>query len=142
MSYTFSIIKPDAVANGHTESILRRISNSGFNILGINHHQITDDEAKKFYEVHKGKPFYESLIDFMTSGRSVVLALQSNSDSTVEDFRDLIGDTDPTKAESGTIRNLYGSEIGKNAIHGSDSNENAINEISFFFPELISKTGI
>jgi nucleoside-diphosphate kinase len=135
MSYTFSIIKPDSMENGHQEAILRRIRNSGFSIASLSNRFLTQEEAKQFYSIHEGKPFFEDLIKFMTSGRIVVLALSYNGDA-VNTFRNLIGDTDPSKSQTGTIRNLYGTDIGHNAIHGADSSENAKKEILFFFPEF------
>ena len=138
MSYTFSIIKPDSIGKGHQEAILRRIRLSGFSIMGMSNRFLTEDEAKEFYAIHEGKPFFKDLIKFMTSGRIIVLTLQSKGD-TVNDFRDLIGDTDPKESDLGTIRNLYGTDIGHNAIHGADSTENAKKEITFFFPELQSQ---
>jgi nucleoside-diphosphate kinase len=136
MSYTFSIIKPDAVSKGHYAAILRRINNAGFSILGNHRIQLDENQAKKFYSIHEGKPFYSDLIKFMTSGPIYVLLLIS-SGNTVDDFRKLIGETDPKEAASGTIRNLYGTDIGHNAIHGADSLENAKKEISFFFPQYM-----
>ena len=139
MSYTFSIIKPDSIENGHQLAILRRIKNSNFNINGLKHIRLSKEQAEEFYSIHKGKPFYNDLIKFMTSGPVIVLSLHSNSysnEDTVNDFRDLIGDTDPKESDLGTIRNLYGTDIGHNAIHGADSPENAKIETLFFFPEL------
>jgi nucleoside-diphosphate kinase len=136
MSYTFSIIKPDSIKNGHEQSILRRINNAGFSILAKSNRFLTKEEAEEFYGIHKGKPFYEDLIKFMTSGRIVVLAIYSTSKNTVEDFRKLIGETDPKEAAVGTIRSLYGKDVGHNAIHGADSDENAAKEINFFFPDF------
>lgn len=135
MSYTFSIIKPDAISKGHEQAILRRITNSGFSLMAKSNRFLTKEEAEQFYAIHEGKPFYKDLIKFMTSGRIVVMALYSKGD-TVNDFRKLIGDTDPKESKIGTIRNLYGTDIGHNAIHGADSDENAMKEILFFFPEF------
>jgi nucleoside-diphosphate kinase len=137
MSYTFSIIKPDAMSKGHQQAILRRINNSGFKIMSMHNRTLNKEEAEEFYSIHKGKPFYNDLIKFMTSGMVAVMAIVSNGD-TVNDFRELIGDTDPKESETGTIRNLYGTDIGHNAIHGADSPENAKKEILFFFPDLES----
>jgi nucleoside-diphosphate kinase len=134
---TFTIIKPDSVKKGNYSEIHRMIVNSGFRVIGIRTKSLTDEEAKKFYSIHKGKPFYKDLIEFMTSGEIYVLALQK--DNAVEDFRTLIGDTDPSKSSVGTIRQKFGESIGKNAIHGADSDENAKKEILFFFPELTNK---
>lgn len=136
MSYTFSIIKPDAISKGHEQAILRRIANSGFSLMAKSNRFLTKEQAEEFYAIHKGKPFYNDLIKFMTSGRIVVMAIHSKGD-TVNDFRKLIGDTDPKEAVTGTIRNLYGTDIGHNAIHGADSDENAIKEINYFFPNIL-----
>ena len=138
MSYTFSIIKPDAMRAKHVEAILRRIRLSGFSVAALSNRFLTEDEAKKFYSIHEGKPFFKDLIKFMTSGRITVLALSYNGDA-IKEFRKLIGDTDPKESLTGTIRNLYGTDIGHNAIHGADSPENAKKEILFFFPELKDK---
>lgn len=134
---TFSIIKPDSIKKGNYSEILRQISSSGFRTIGLKSKRLQKEEAENFYSVHKGKPFYDDLIQFMSSGEIYVLALQK--DNAVEDFRTLIGDTDPTKASSGTIRRKFGESIGSNAIHGADSDENAKKEILFFFPELMTK---
>lgn len=133
MSYTFSIIKPDAISKGNQAAIIRRIINSGFSIAASNRRELSKAEAEEFYSIHKGKPFYDDLIQFMTSGPVYVMAIYSKENA-VEKFRLLIGDTDPNKSKIGTIRNLYGTDIGKNAIHGADSDENAKKEILFFFP--------
>ena len=138
MNYTFSIIKPDSMKSGHQEAILRRIRLSGFSVAALSNRFLSEDEAKQFYSVHEGKPFFEDLIKFMTSGRIIVLALAYNGDA-INSFRKLIGDTDPKESKVGTIRNLYGTDIGHNAIHGADSPENAKKEILFFFPELQSE---
>lgn len=135
MSLTFSIIKPDAISRGNQMAILRRIKNSGFNVNGIKHIHLTKEQAEEFYSIHKKKPFFDDLIKFMTSSQVIVLSIHSNG-NTVEDFRNLIGDTDPKKSNIGTIRNLYGTDISHNAIHGADSSENAKKETLFFFPEL------
>jgi nucleoside-diphosphate kinase len=134
---TFSIIKPDSVKNGNFSEIHRMITGAGFKVIGIRAKMLTDEDAQKFYSIHKGKSFYDELISFMTSGEIYVLALQK--DNAVEDFRTLIGDTDPSKSPSGTIRQIFGESVGKNAIHGADSDENAKKEILFFFPELTNK---
>jgi nucleoside-diphosphate kinase len=122
----------------HVEAILRRIRLSGFSVAALSNRFLTEDEAKKFYSIHEGKPFFKDLIKFMTSGRITVLALSYNGDA-IKEFRKLIGDTDPKESLPGTIRNLYGTDIGHNAIHGADSPENAKKEILFFFPELKDK---
>jgi nucleoside-diphosphate kinase len=137
MSYTFSIIKPDSISKGHQMAILRRIKNSNFNVNGLKHIHLTKEQAEEFYSIHKDKPFFKDLIKFMTSGPVIVLSIHSQG-NTVEDFRELIGDTDPNESELGTIRNLYGTDVAHNAIHGADSDENAKKETLFFFPELSS----
>ncbi len=131
---TFTMIKPDAVANGHTGAILNDIIKGGFKIKAMKYLALSKDKAGEFYEVHKGRPFYGELVDFMSSGPIVAAILEK--DNAVEDFRKLIGATDPSKAEKGTIRNLYAQSIGANAIHGSDSDENAKIEGDFFFTAL------
>lgn len=137
MKITFSIIKPDAMSKGHQQAILRRIHNAGFSIQAMHNTRLTKEKAKEFYKIHEGKPFYDDLIEFMISGNVCVLSLCKTGEA-VESFRKLIGDTDPSKAEIGTIRNLYGTDIGHNAIHGADSEENAKKETLFFFPNLES----
>jgi nucleoside-diphosphate kinase len=131
---TFTMIKPDAVANGHIGAILDQIIKGGFKITAMKYTKLSQETAGKFYEVHKERPFYGELVDFMSSGTIVAAILEK--DNAVEDFRKLIGATDPAKAEKGTIRNLFAQSIGANAIHGSDSDENAQIEGSFFFSGL------
>ena len=125
------MIKPDAVANGHTGKIIDQIIQSGFKIVAMKYIHLSNDMAGAFYAVHKERSFYGELVDFMTSGPIVAAVLEK--DNAVADFRNLIGATDPAKAEAGTIRNLYAKSIDANAIHGSDSDENAAIEASFFF---------
>lgn len=131
MNRTLAIIKPDAVGKNVIGEIVSKITQAGFKVLGIKLTKITPAIAGSFYEVHKERGFYGELIDYMTSGPIVPIALEK--DNAVEEFRKLIGATDPTKAEEGTIRKLFGTGIEANAIHGSDSDENAANEIAFFF---------
>jgi nucleoside-diphosphate kinase len=128
---TFTMIKPDAVANGHTGKIIDQIIQSGFKIVAMKYIHLSNDMAGAFYAVHKERSFYKELVDFMTSGPIVAAVLEK--DNAVVDFRTLIGATDPAKADAGTIRNLYAKSIDANAIHGSDSDENATIEASFFF---------
>jgi len=128
---TLAIIKPDAVKKNYIGQIISKITEAGFRIKGIKMTRLTKDSAGGFYEVHKGKPFYDELVAFMSSGPCVPLALEK--DNAVTDFRKLIGATDPAKADEGTIRKLYASSLGENAIHGSDSDENAAIEIAHFF---------
>ncbi len=128
---TFTMIKPDAVANGHIGAILDQITKAGFKIVAMKYTSLSPEMAGKFYDIHRERPFFKDLVDFMTSGPIVAAILEK--DNAVEDFRKLIGATDPQKAEPGTIRNLYAKSIDANAIHGSDSDENAQIEGNFFF---------
>ncbi|MGB4775155.1 MAG: nucleoside-diphosphate kinase [Daejeonella sp.] len=128
---TFTMIKPDAVANGHTGAILNDIISGGFKIIALKYTRLNKELAGKFYEVHNERPFYKDLVDFMSSGPIVAAILEK--DQAVDNFRTLIGATDPSKADSGTIRNKYAKSIDANAIHGSDSDENAQIEGNFFF---------
>ena len=128
---TLAIIKPDAVGKNVVGEIVAKITQAGFKVLGLKLTRITPAIAGSFYEIHKERPFYGELIAYMTSGPIVPIALEK--ENAVEEFRKLIGATDPAKAEEGTIRKLYGVGIEANAIHGSDSDENAANEIAFFF---------
>ncbi len=127
------IIKPGAVTRGLTGPILHLITDAGFKISALKMFQMTRSEAERFYEVHKGRPFYEPLVEFMIAGPIVAGILEK--ENAVEAYRELIGDTDPAEAEDGTIRNLYGESVRENAVHGSDSDENAIKEASFFFSQ-------
>jgi nucleoside-diphosphate kinase len=131
---TFSIIKPNAVRTGKTGPILAMINEAGFEIMALRMIRLTFHQAEAFYEVHKGKPFYEGLVEFMTSGPIVVMILKH--ENAVQEYRKLMGTTDPAKAEPGTIRKLYAVSVQMNAVHGSDSDENAVVESAFFFPEI------
>jgi nucleoside-diphosphate kinase len=131
---TFAIIKPDAVGAGHTGKIIDRIIGGGFRIRAMKMIQQSRQQSEGFYEVHRGKPFYEGLTEFMSSGPCVVLALEK--EGAVKAWRDLMGATDPAKADEGTIRKAFGGSVGENATHGSDSDENAAIEISYFFSSL------
>ena len=128
---TIAIIKPDAVAKNVIGEIVAKITQAGFKVNGLRLIRLTRAQAGAFYEIHKDRPFYGDLIDYMTSGPVVPIALEKNN--AVEDFRKLIGATNPNEAEEGTIRKLYGTGIEANAIHGSDSDENAEIETNFFF---------
>lgn len=128
---TFTIIKPFAVQHGYTGSILAKINEAGFRITAMKYIQMTSRQAGAFYEVHRELPFYDSLVSFMSSGPVVVAILEK--ENAVADYRKLIGSTDPSKAEQGTIRQLFGKSIQQNAVHGSDSDENAEREAAFFF---------
>jgi nucleoside-diphosphate kinase len=131
MSRTFAIIKPDAVQSGNAGNIIAHIQKAGFRILGLKLTQVSMPQAQKFYEVHAQRPFYGELTEFMSSGPSIVMALEA--EGAVQKWRDTIGATDPAEAAEGTIRKLYAESKGKNAVHGSDSDENAAAEIAFFF---------
>ena len=128
---TFTMIKPDAVANGHIGAILDKIIDNGFKIVAMKYTALSAEKAGEFYSIHQGRPFYNDLVKFMSSGPIVAAILEK--DNAIEDYRKLIGATDPTKAEPGTIRNLYSKSIDANAVHGSDSDENAKIEGDFFF---------
>jgi nucleoside-diphosphate kinase len=128
---TFTMIKPDAVQNGHIGNILADIQKAGFSIVAMKYTRLSREEAGKFYEVHKERPFYGELVDYMSSGPIVAAILEK--DDAVASFRQVIGATDPSKAEEGTIRRKYAQSIAANAIHGSDSDENAAIEGAFFF---------
>ena len=130
---TFTIVKPDAVGKDFTAAIFGMIEKAGFEVLGRKHIQLTKEQAEEFYEIHNGQPFFEGLVEFMSSGPIVVAALKK--EYAVENFRSLIGKTDPLEAAEGTIRKIYGERVSRNAIHGSDSDENAKREIRFFFSE-------
>jgi len=131
---TFAVIKPDAVAAGDTGKIIDRIIAGGFRIRALKLIHQTRRQAEGFYEVHRGKPFYEGLTEFMSSGPCVVMVLEKQG--AVKAWRDLMGATDPAKADEGTIRKEFGSSVGENATHGSDSDENAAIEIAYFFSRL------
>lgn len=128
---TFSIIKPDAVANRHVGDILSMLEKEGFRILGLRRTRLTAPEAEGFYAVHRGKPFFTSLVKFMTSGPIVVMALER--DDAVRKLREVMGATDPAKAADGTIRKLYAENIERNCIHGSDAQDTAATELAYFF---------
>ena len=131
---TFAIIKPDAVAAGNTGKIVDRITNGGFRIRAMKLIHQTRKQAEGFYEVHRGKPFYDGLTEFMSSGPCVVMVLEK--EGAVKAWRDAMGATDPAKADEGTIRKDFGGSVGENATHGSDSDENAAIEIAYFFSKL------
>lgn len=131
---TFTMIKPDAVRNGHIGNILQMINAGGFRIVAMKYTRISTEQAQQFYEVHAERPFYGELTEFMSSGSIVAAILEK--ENAVADFRTLIGATNPANAEEGTIRKKYATSMGKNAVHGSDSDENAEIEGSFFFSGL------
>jgi nucleoside-diphosphate kinase len=130
---TFAIIKPDAVKNNYSGKIIDHILKSDFKILTARLMRMTLPQAEGFYGIHKGKPFFEELTIFMSSGPCWILALEK--ENAVEEWRKTIGATNPAHADDGTIRKLYATSLGENAVHGSDSDENAAIEIGFFFPE-------
>jgi nucleoside-diphosphate kinase len=131
---TFTMIKPEAVEKGYTGGILAMIEKAGFKIISLKKTALSSNLAGKFYEVHKERPFYGELVEYMSSGAIVAAILEK--DNAVADFRKLIGATDPTQAEEGTIRKVYAESKAKNAVHGSDSDENAEIEGRFFFSEF------
>jgi Nucleoside diphosphate kinase len=131
---TFGIIKPDAVRGGKQGTIIQRILDNGFNIRGMKLIHQTKKQAEGFYAVHAGKGFYEELTEFMSSGPCIVLALEK--ENAVKAWRDLMGATNPAEAAAGTLRKDFAVSIGENAVHGSDSDENAAIEISYFFSKL------
>ncbi|MEP7170352.1 MAG: nucleoside-diphosphate kinase [Bacteroidota bacterium] len=131
---TFTMMKPDATSAGHTGAILDKIIKAGFKIVSMKYTHLTAQSAGKFYSIHKERPFYDALVKYMSSGPIVAVILEK--ENAVEDFRTLIGATDPAKAAPGTIRNLFATSIEANAVHGSDSDENAAIEGGFFFSAL------
>jgi nucleoside-diphosphate kinase len=131
---TFTMIKPDAVSAGNTGAIIKMIEEAGFRIVALKKTRLSKERAGQFYSVHKERPFYNDLCDYMSSGEIVPMILEKTG--AVEDFRKLIGATDPQKAAPGTIRALFAKSIEANAIHGSDSDENAEIESNFFFSRL------
>jgi len=135
---TFAIIKPDAVKNNNTGLIFDHILKAGFNILSAKLIKMSLEQAEGFYAIHSERPFFSELTHFMSSGQCMVLALEK--ENAVSSWRETIGATNPDEAAEGTIRRLYATSIGENAVHGSDSDENAEKEIAFFFPntELIA----
>jgi nucleoside-diphosphate kinase len=131
---TFTMMKPDATSAGHTGAILDKIVKAGFKIIAMKYTRLTPDSAGKFYAIHRERPFYNDLVKYMSSGTIVAAILEK--ENAVEDFRTLIGATDPAKAAPGTIRNLFAKSIEANAVHGSDSDDNAAIEGGFFFSAL------
>jgi nucleoside-diphosphate kinase len=133
-NYTFSIIKPDAVRSGKTGPVLAMINEAGFEIAAMKMLRFTRQQAEEFYAIHRERSFYQGLVEFMTSGPVVVMVLRH--ENAVEQFRVLIGNTDPAKAAKGTVRAIFATDVQMNAIHGSDSPENAGREARFFFPSI------
>jgi nucleoside-diphosphate kinase len=130
---TLAILKPDSVAVGKAGAILARLEEEGFRVRGLKRLRLTPEQAREFYAVHRERPFFEGLVKFMTEGPVVAAALER--DDAVAHLRKTMGATDSRKAESGTIRSLHGTDVERNAIHGSDSAENAAREVAFFFSE-------
>lgn len=131
---TFTMIKPDAMKNGHAGAILDKIIKAGYKVIALKQTKLTTEKAGEFYEVHKERPFYGELVQFMSSG--IIIAAILEKENAVADFRTLIGATDPAKADEGTIRKVFATSLGENAVHGSDSDENAKIEGDFFFSGL------
>ena len=131
---SFTMIKPDAFANGHSGAILDIILKAGFKLIALKMIHLSAEKAGEFYAIHRQRPFYGELVEFMSRGPIIAAILEK--ENAVADFRKLIGATDPSKADKGTIRQLYAESIGENAIHGSDSDENARIECDFFFSNL------
>lgn len=135
IEYTLAIIKPDAVQSKKTGKIIDRIEQEKFEIIKIKKLKLTPQQAEGFYSVHKNKPFFKNLVNYITSGPIIVMILQK--ENAIEEWRKLMGETNPEKAEENTLRNIFGTDIEKNAVHGSDSPQTAKKEIYFFFPNFI-----
>ena len=131
---TFAIIKPDAVSAGHTGNIIQRINDTGFKLRAMKALHLTQKQAEGFYAVHRERPFFAGLTEFMSSAPCVVMVLEK--EGAVKAWRDLMGATDPAKAEEGTLRKDFGGSVGENAVHGSDSDDNAKIEIAYFFSQI------
>ena len=131
---TFGIIKPDAVAAGHSGNIIQRITDTGFKVRAMKTLHLTMKQAEGFYAVHRERPFFAGLTEFMSSAPCVVMVLEK--ENAVKGWRDLMGATDPAKADAGTLRKDFGGSLGENAVHGSDSDENAAIEIAYFFSQI------
>lgn len=133
---TFTMIKPDAMKNGHAGAILDRFIKEGFRVVALKMIKLSEEKAGEFYAIHRERPFFGELVEFMSSGPIIAAILEK--DNAVAAFRTLIGATDPAKADAGTIRKLFATSLGENAVHGSDSDENAAIEGDFFFSGLES----
>ena len=131
---TFTMIKPDAMSKGHAGAILDRIIKEGYRVVALKMVKLSSEKAGEFYDIHRARPFFGELVEFMSSGPIIAAILEK--DNAVASFRTLIGATDPAKADEGTIRKLFAASVGENAVHGSDSDENALIEGSFFFSGL------
>ena len=131
---TFTMIKPDAMSKGHAGAILDRIIKEGYRVVALKMVKLSPEKAGEFYDIHRARPFFGELVEFMSSGPIIAAILEK--ENAVASFRTLIGATDPAKADAGTIRKLFAASVGENAVHGSDSDENALIEGSFFFSGL------
>ena len=131
---TFTMIKPDAMSKGHAGAILDRIIKEGYRVVALKMIKLSSEKAGEFYDIHRARPFFGELIEFMSSGPIIAAILEK--ENAVASFRTLIGATDPAKADAGTIRKLFAASVGENAVHGSDSDENALIEGNFFFSGL------
>jgi nucleoside-diphosphate kinase len=131
---TFTMVKPDAVSKNYIGPILQMINEAGFRICAMKYMKLSLDQAESFYAIHEGKPFFRGLVEFMSSGPIVAAMLEK--DNAVNDFRELIGSTNPANAADGTVRARFAENVQNNAVHGSDSDENAVIESDFFFPEI------
>src|SRR5678810_625105 len=131
---TFTMIKPDAMSKGHAGAILDRIIKEGYRVVALKMTKLSAEKAGEFYDIHRARPFFGELVEFMSSGPIIAAILEK--ENAVASFRTLIGATDPAKADAGTIRKLFAASVGENAVHGSDSDENALIEGSFFFSGL------
>jgi len=134
MERTFAMIKPDAISAHNTGKIIDMIEQHGFTILGMEKTKLSKEQAQTFYAVHKERPFFAELVDFVTSGPVVIMCLEK--ENAIKAWRDLMGATDPANAEPGTLRKLFGTDVGHNAVHGSDAPETARQELTLFFPDL------
>jgi nucleoside-diphosphate kinase len=131
---TFAMIKPDAVAAGNTGKIIDMVEHAGFAILRMHKVRITKEGAELLYEIHKEKPFFNEMVDFIVSGPIIIMVLEK--ENAIQDWRNLMGATNPKDAKEGSVRKLFGADIGHNAVHGSDSVESAYKELSLFFPDM------
>ena len=134
IEHTFAIIKPDAVSAGHSGAILSLIEQNSFKVVRLNKGQIDEELARIFYAVHAERPFFQELVEFISSGPVIVMALEK--ENAIKEWRDLMGATNPAEATEGTVRQLFGTSIGNNAVHGSDASETATQELMLFFPDF------
>ena len=137
MELTFAIIKPDAVKSKSSGEIIKQIEDKGFEILALQKGVLTKQQAEVFYDIHKDRPFFGELVEFMTSGPITVMVLAKPN--AIAEWRDFMGSTNPAEAEEGTLRKQFGTNVGENALHGSDSLQNALREISLFFPDMLKQ---